>query len=152
MTFIPMATHSNMPITKKCKIRETNSGNISNSNQVKFKVLKKLHIQCTRTNPHINYLRKCLENKLIPKALRINIVLQVPVISSTLRHQWEEAQLNFGYSLNKLLLNYWEIQDKNISEEIGNIQEIVKSSTDSEEFDFMISITKRYFDDVFMIW
>ena len=31
----------------------------------------------------------------------------------------KEAQLNFGYSLKKLLLSYWEIRDKNISEDFN---------------------------------
>ena len=31
-------------------------------------------------------------------------------------------------------------------------QELIKSSTENEEFDFMISIIKRYIDDIFMIW
>ena len=61
----------------------------------------------------------------------------------------EGTQLNFRYSLNKLLFNHWEILDKKISK---NIQELVKSSTDSEEFHFMILVIKRYIDDIFIIW
>ena len=85
-----------------------------------------------RTNHHIKYLQKCVENKLIPKALRVNIIPQVPVISSALQLQWEEAQLNFGYSLTNILLDYWEICNKNINEEIDSISTATNQNFDGK--------------------
>ena len=143
VTFLPSATQSNLQLNKKRKLNETSSYTISESNQAKFKVLKKFHIQRTRTNHHIKYLRKCVENRMIPKALRVNIIPQVPVISSALQLQWEEAQLNFGYSLTNILLDYWEIRNKNINKEIDSIQQLIKTSMENEEYDFMISIIDK---------
>ena len=106
-------------------------------------MLKKLNIQLTRTNHHINYLKKCELSKTIPKSLRVNLIPQVPVISSTLHLKWEEAQLNFGLTLTSILLEYWENRQKSISDEIDVIVDIIKKNTDSEEIEFMTSIVER---------
>ena len=90
MTFVPKAAHLNMQITKKRKIREINFSNISDSNQSKIKSSKKTTHSTHKANHYMIYLRKCVEKKLKPKALRINIAPQVSVISSTLQIQLEK--------------------------------------------------------------
>ena len=53
------AVQSSSQLTaKKRKISETHLNTISESDQAKFKVLKKLHIQGTKTNHHISYLTR----------------------------------------------------------------------------------------------
>ena len=79
----------------------------------------------------------------LPKSLRVNLIPQVPVISSTLHLKWEEAQLNFGLTLTSILLEYWENRQKSISDEIDVIVDIIKKNTDSEEIEFMTSIVER---------
>lgn len=100
VTTLPDETSSN----KKRKIDEMEKPMNSQNNIAKFKVLKKLIIQLTRTRHHIEYLEKSEQSKSIPKPLRVNLTPQVPVINSTLSLKWEEAHLNFGHSLTKILL------------------------------------------------
>ena len=143
LTTLPIGTpNSRTNLNKKRKLESTNP-QISDYNIAKFKVLKKLNIQLTRTNHHIAYLKKCHNNKSIPKSLRTNLTPQVPVVSSTLHLKWEEAQLNFGLTLTTILLEYWENRQKSINEEIEVIMDIIRPSTDSEEIDFMQSLIER---------
>lgn len=53
---------------KKRKIDDEDKPVISQHNIAKFKVLKKLNIQLTRTKHHIDYLDRCEQTKSIPKS------------------------------------------------------------------------------------
>ena len=128
---------------KKRKFEDTPPIKISENNITKFKVLKKLNIQLTRTDHHISYLQRCEQSKTIPKSLRVNLTQQVPVINSYLQLRWEEAQLNFGLTLTKILLEYWENRRKSIQEEIKVISDIIKENTEQDEIDFTTTIIDR---------
>ncbi|MCG8076368.1 MAG: hypothetical protein JAY75_09030, partial [Candidatus Thiodiazotropha taylori] len=97
----------------------------------------------TRTNHHITYLNKCLRSKNIPKSLRVNLTPQVPVVNSYLQLKWEEAQQDFGLTLTRILLEYWENRQKSINEEIQVILDIIKQHTQEEELEYMTSIIDR---------
>lgn len=140
---IDLASAPNQQKQKKRKIDDSEKPSISESNQAKFKVLKKLNVQLTRTKHHIKYLSKCVHTKTIPKSLRVNITPQVPVINSVLQLKWEEAQLNFGFALTKILLEYWEERLQQVSKEIASISEIIKQDTDVSEINFMMEIIER---------
>ena len=90
---VSMASHPVDGLTdtrnlKKRKRDKINPQTISENNITRFKVLKKLNIQLTRTEHHINYLKKCERTKSIPKSLRVNLTPQVPVINSYLQLRW----------------------------------------------------------------
>ena len=119
-TLPPQGTTDNR---KKRKLDFPTQQTISENNIAKSKVLKKLHIQLTRTEHHINYLKRCERLRSVPKSLRINLTPQVPVISSALQLKWEEAILGFGITLTTILLEYWENRQRNIKEEIETIFE-----------------------------
>lgn len=138
--FPPSGTTDNR---KKRKFDTITEQTISETNIAKFKVLKKLNIQLTRTDHHINYLKKCDRLKSIPKSLRINLTPQVPVVSSALQLKWEEAILNFGLTLTNILLEYWENRRKHIKDEIESILDIIKENTEAEEIEYMTSIIDR---------
>ncbi|MCG8049068.1 MAG: hypothetical protein N0E48_26275 [Candidatus Thiodiazotropha endolucinida] len=140
VTLPPSGTTDNR---KKRKIDTITEQTISENNIAKFKVLKKLNIQLTRTDHHINYLRKCERTRSTPKSLRVNLTPQVPVVSSALHLKWEEAILNFGLTLTRILLEYWENRRKHILEEIDTILGIIKETTDAEEVEYMTSIIDR---------
>ena len=70
---------------KKRRLDDSTAVSISDYNQAKFRVLKKLRIQLTRTKRHINYLTKCDKDKIVPRSLRVNLIPQVPVINSVLQ-------------------------------------------------------------------
>ena len=78
-----------VPVTtdnrKKRKLDDITPQTISENNITKFKVLKKLNIQLTRTEHHINDLKRCHNQRSIPKSLRLNLTPQVPVVNSALQ-------------------------------------------------------------------
>ena len=139
-TLPPSGTTENR---KKRKIDTITEQTINENNITKFKVLKKLNIQLTRTDHHITYLMKCDCLRSIPKSLRVNLTPQVPVVNSTLQLKWEEAIMHFGLSLTRILLEYWENRRKHIMEEIDTILGIIKENNDMEEVEFMTSIIDR---------
>ena len=107
-------------------------------------MLKRLYIiQLTRTNHHISYLSKCEHLKAILKSLQVNFTSQVLVINSTLQLKWEEAHLNFGCSLTKILLEYWKSHRLNIFMEITSISDIIKLSTGEAEILVMNEIIQH---------
>ena len=108
------SAQSNSHINKKHKFDKTN-WTISSNNQAKFKVLKKLHIQLTRTKHHISYLSKCECSKSIPKSLRVNLTPQVPVIYSTLQLKWEKAHWILAALWQKSSLNIGKAADRTYS-------------------------------------
>ena len=122
---------------------ETTQQSISDKNHVSFKVLKKLHIQLTRTKHHITYLEKCERTKTIPKSLRVTLTPQVPVVNSFLQLKWEQAQIDFGLTLTRILLEYWENRLKSITEEIKVINDVIKENTEESEIEFMLTIIDR---------
>lgn len=129
--------------TKKRKTMETTQQSISEKNHASFKVLKKLNIQLTRTQHHITYLEKCEHTKTIPKALRVTLTPQVPVVSSFLQLKWEQAQIDFGLTLTRILLEYWENRRKSITDEINVIRDLIKENTEEAEIEFMLTIIDR---------
>ena len=128
---------------KKRKRDEITPQTISENNITRFKVLKKLNIQLTRTEHHINYLKRCERTKSIPKSLRVNLTPQVPVINSYLQLRWEEAQQQFGLTLTTILLEYWESRKKSIQAEIEVILNMMKENTEQSELDYMTAIIDR---------
>ena len=128
---------------KKRRLDESSSVTISDFNQAKFKVLKKLNIQLTRTKHHISYLTKCDKSKIIPRSLRVNLIPQVPVINSVLQLKWEEAQLNFGHTLTKILLEYWDNRQQSILSEIESIMDVIKQGTTEDEVSHITDVIGR---------
>lgn len=112
--------------TKKRKLPEIEQQSISQQNQAKFKVLKKLNIQLTRTNHHINYLKRCERTRIIPKALRVTLTPQVPVVSSFLR--------------TKCAPSYAVIFMGQLEEKFLRTRRLLPL------------VWWRYIDDIFMIW
>ena len=129
--------------SKKRKVEEENVQTISENNQARFKVLKKLNIQLTRTNHHISYLKKCKQNRTIPKSPRVTLTPQVPVVSSYLQLKWEQAQIDFGLTLTSILLEYWDKRWKSITDEIKVISDLIKETTEESEIEFMTTIISR---------
>ena len=128
---------------KKRRLDDSSAVSISDYNQAKFRVLKKLRIQLTRTKRHINYLTKCDKDKIVPRSLRVNLIPQVPVINSVLQLKWEEAQLNFVYSLTKILLEYWGNRQQSILSEIESIMGVIKENTTEDEISHITDIIGR---------
>ena len=128
---------------KKRRLDEISSVTISDFNQAKFKILKKLNIQLTRTKHHISYLTKCDKSKIIPRSLRVNLIPQVPVINSELQLKWEEAQLNFGHTLTKILLEYWDNRQQSILSEIESIMDVIKQGTTEDEVSHITDVIGR---------
>ena len=129
--------------TKKRKMGILGNSTISEFNIPRFKVLKKLNIQITRTNHHIAYLKRCERNGMVPKSLRVNLTPQVPVIDSTLQLKWEEAQIGFGLALTRILLEYWTSRQRTINQEIEVVNNLIKQNTEKEEIELMTNIIDR---------
>ncbi len=100
---------------------------ISDINIAKFRVLKKLNIQLTRTQHHLDYLQRCVSNKTIPKSLRVNIIPQ---------------ERNFLNTCTKLPLTWWRY--------IDDIYMIWPHSR--EELDSFISGLNSYHDSIKTYW
>ena len=142
-TTLPLNRTATDRYSKKRKVEEENVQTISENNQARFKVLKKLNIQLTRTNHHISYLKKCKQNRTIPKSLRVTLTPQVPVVSSYLQLKWEQAQIDFGLTLTSILLEYWDNRWKSITDEIKVISDLIKETTEESEIEFMTTIISR---------
>ena len=78
---------------------------------------------------------------MIPKALRMTLTPQVPVVNSLL--QWEQAQTDFSLTLTRILLEYWESRKRSISEELNIINELIKEGTEEAEVEFMTTVIDR---------
>ena len=137
----PFPEQSNtQPNNKKRKIEDQTPRRIDESNITRFKVLRKLKIQQTRTSHHIDYLNRCIESKTIPKSLRVNLTPQVPVINSSLQIKWEEAHIEFGHKLCTILLQYWQSRQTQISQEIESIEKDLESLTTRDQIDLINDI------------
>jgi hypothetical protein len=128
---------------RKTDDNDFSSRRISQENLSRFKVLKKLNIQLTRTEHHVQYLEKCVINKSTPRSLRVNLTPQVPVINSVLQIKWEEAHINFGLQLTKILLEYWNTRKSQLVEEIREVEKHLKDTTSTDEVDLIADIISK---------
>jgi hypothetical protein len=135
-----LPVQTNHPTKKRKKTEDDSPRKIDEKNVSRFKVLKKLNIQRTRTEHHINYLQKCITTKSVPRALRVNLTPQVPVISSTLQIKWEEAHIEFGNKLCEILLQYWENRHTQLQQEIEIISKDLKEITSPEQIELITDI------------
>ena len=128
---------------RKADDNDISSRRISQDNLSRFKVLKKLNIQLARTDHHVQYLERCVSNKSTPRSLRVNLTPQVPVINSVLQIKWEEAHINFGQQLTKILLDYWNTRKSQLLEEIKEVDTHLKETTSVDEVDLITDIIAK---------
>lgn len=116
---------------------------ISEANVAVFRALRKLHIKLTRTQHHHDYLQHCLSSDTVPRTLRTLIKPQIPDTTAHFLVKWEEAHLNFGRSLVKLLTEYWEARVTSILQEIDSTKGLFTTVDPAEltHIDQLISTT-----------
>jgi hypothetical protein len=138
-----LPVQSNTQTTKKRKLSAEPSHRIDESNVTRFKVLKRLNIQNTRTNHHIKYLERCINTKTIPKSLRVNLTPQVPVINSLLQIEWEEAHITFGLKLCSILLQYWKNRKEIIIKEMETVNTDLNKITSQDQINLITDIIAK---------
>ncbi|CAC5391410.1 unnamed protein product [Mytilus coruscus] len=106
------------PNKRKRTGTETTTTNVTNANEQRqrvsednvaiFRTYRELNVKLINGQQHYQYSNKCLSRDIVPKTLRSTIQPQVPDTTPKFPRHWEQAQLNHGRSLVKLLANYWE--------------------------------------------
>lgn len=143
ITTIPVETKTRTKKKRKADDIDSTPGRIIQENLSKFKVLKKLNIQLTRTKHHIEYLERCNSTKSIPKSLRISLTPQVPIINSVLQIKWEDAHQKIGLELPSILLDYWKSRAAQLTQEITDVQSSLDSSTTPDQVDLIKDIISK---------
>jgi hypothetical protein len=109
-------------------------------NRAICKVLKDIQLRYTRSLHHLKVVNKAIEEGSVLNGLRRDIRPQVPDQPIDFVLKWEQAHLDFGLKLQRLLQEYWVNKSASYQEDLTNtLKRIaqVDHEPDQPEIDFI---------------
>ena len=143
-TATPSTSESNLQTGKRKRVEEpTGNIKIQDENVALFRTYRKLNVKLVRCEQHKKYLKRCQQRDMVPKTLRSSIMPQVPDTTPDFLLKWEAAQLEYGRTLVKLLIEYWEKRCENITEQIELMKTELEEKTTGDEMDHIITLVEK---------
>lgn len=120
-----------------------NPTRIQEKNVSLFRTYRKLNVKLVRCEQHKAYLTRCETRDMVPKTLKSNIQPQVPDTTPEFLFEWEDAQLEFGRTLVKLLIKYWNNRCQIISSQIETMEIRLRDKTTDAEMEHITSLIQK---------
>lgn len=88
-----------------------------------FEALRRLRIQAHRCQRHIDFLKTCIKDGIVPKGLQTRVNPQLPNFSTQFGISWDQCHVEFGLKLTNLLQNFWTERHEYLTTEIEAIKD-----------------------------
>lgn len=108
-----------------------------------YRAYRKASTAYVKSTHHREFLTSCIDQGTTPRGLRPNIQPQVPNPTTEFTLQWEEALIQFGQKLTRILLQYWTEREETTKSESERCHRLLTEKAPTTEIDDIDSIVKQ---------
>jgi hypothetical protein len=121
----------------------TNTIQTKPSTEANFRILRNLRGKEIRCQERILMFDKHIMDGTFPRGLNINIEPRVPVLDTTLLHEWEKIKIHCQTQMLLCLRSFWEKHRTNLLEQADTLEKEITDTVDPIEWQRMQKIIQQ---------